>query len=132
MHAEPVIEAVRDVLGRTEGLRVGFVFGSFATGKAREHSDVDVAVRGSGALSPAAKLALVGDLAQATGRPVDLVDLCTAGGALLGQILQRGIRVLGSDAAHAELLSRHWIDDADFGPSAQMILRERRQSWTRP
>jgi predicted nucleotidyltransferase len=132
MQTDPVVQAVREVLGRTDGLSLGFVFGSFASGCAREHSDVDVAVRGAGPLAPAAKLALVGDLAQATGRPVDLVDLCTAGGALLGQILQHGVRVLGSEADHAELLSRHWIDEADFGPSIQMMLRERRHAWTTP
>ena len=132
MQSEAVIQAVRDVLVHTQGLSLGFVFGSFATGLAREHSDIDVAVCGPRPLTPAAKLALVGDLAEATGRAVDLVDLCTAGGALLGQILQGGIRVLGSDAAHAELLSRHWIDEADFGSSIQMMLRERRQAWTTP
>lgn len=130
MEYEPVIQAVRDVISRCEGLELAFVFGSFATGRARDTSDIDVAVRGRQPLTPAAKLALVGDLAEATGRAVDLVDLRKTGGPLLGQILQSGVRILGSDAAHAELLSRHLTDEADFGPVVQRMLSERRQLWT--
>ena len=61
-------------------------------------------------------MALIGDLADATGRPVDLVDLRTVGEPLLGQILSHGLRLLGSTEAHGCLLSRHLIDAADFLP----------------
>ena len=68
-------------------------------------------------------------LTIASGRPVDVIDLKTAGVLLLGQILSRGQRLLGSTADHAELMRRHLFDAADFQPYVDRMLRERRQRW---
>lgn len=75
------------------------------------------------------KMALIGDLSQAVGRPVDLIDLHVAGEPILGQILKHGVRLLGSDADYAELIKRHLFDEADFMPYRRRILAERRQAW---
>jgi predicted nucleotidyltransferase len=57
---------------KSAGAREVYVFGSVATGKAREGSDVDMAVSGLPPGSFFAILARLGDLFE---RPVDLVDL---------------------------------------------------------
>jgi hypothetical protein len=75
------------------------------------------------------KIALVEKLAEATGLPIDLIDLERAGEPLLGQILKHGIRLLGSDEAYAALLTRHVFDAADFLPYRDRILAERRLAW---
>ena len=75
------------------------------------------------------KIALIEKLAQATGLPIDLIDLKNVGVPLLGQILKHGIRLLGSDTDYAALLSRHLLDAADFLPYRNRILAERRQAW---
>lgn len=100
-----------------------------ARGRERADSDVDIAVQAAKALDAQRRIQLVGDIAAATGRAVDLVDLRTAGGPLLGQILTSGQRLLGSEEAFGALLSRHLIDDADFGPYAQRMVDERRRAW---
>lgn len=105
------------------------MFGSVATGQARPGSDLDFAVQADRSLSAAQKQLLVEDLALATGRPVDLVDLSTVGVALLGQILKHGQRIHGTGAAYAELLSRHLVDAEDFLPSVRRMLAERRKTW---
>jgi hypothetical protein len=69
------------------------------------------------------------DLADATGRTVDLVDLRTAGEPLLGQILTHGRRIRCSNADYAELLRRHLFDTADFMPYVQRLLAQRRKNW---
>ena len=81
-------------------------------------------------LDAAEKMQLIEALTLATGRPVDLIDLKTAGVPLLGQILATGRRILGSNADHAALLRRHLFDAADFQPYVERMLRERRQAWT--
>lgn len=106
------------------------LFGSLAAGHASAASDVDVAVQAVRPLDAAQKIALVGDIAAATGRAVDLIDLRRAGEPLLGQIVAHGRRVLGSDEAFARLVSRHLLDAADFLPLANRLLAERRQAWT--
>lgn len=123
------IEAVRQVLAATPGIELAFVFGSVAHGRQRPDSDIDVAVQARAPLTAAFKLALIGDLAQATGRAVDLIDLRTAGEPLLGQILGRGRRVIGDDQLHARLVARHLIDAADFMPCVDRLLQARRRAW---
>lgn len=123
-HAE-----LREILKTHSGLRQAIVFGSVAAGNAGPDSDLDIAVEADRALRPADKTRLIEALAAATGRPVDLIDLRNAGGPLLGQILSRGHRILGSDADYAALLRRHLFDEADFQPYIDRMLRERRQAW---
>jgi len=120
---------LRDVLERHPDIRQALVFGSVATGSARQDSDLDIAVEASRPLDAEDKLRLIEALAAAAGRPVDLIDLKTIGGPLLGQILKHGQRILGSHSDHAELLRRHMFDTEDFQPYVERMLRERRQAW---
>lgn len=106
------------------------LFGSVAKGTARPDSDLDVAVYANAPLTPQRKQQLVRDLAAASGRPVDLVELRDAGPVVLASALQ-GLRLVGrGSAANAALLSRAWTDAADFLPVRERILRQRRNAWT--
>ena len=110
-------------------IELAIVFGSVACGRERPHSDIDIAVAERRALSAEQKIALIEALAERTGRPIDLIDLRTVGAPLLGQILRHGRRLLGTDRAYGELISRHLIDQADFMPYHDRILAERRAAW---
>ena len=72
------------------------------------------------------------ELAEAVGRPVDLIGLHTAGEPVLCQILKHGIRVQGKADAHGRLLSRHLIDAPDFRPYAQRMVEEWRRASLAP
>ncbi|MDO8336222.1 MAG: nucleotidyltransferase domain-containing protein [Candidatus Saccharibacteria bacterium] len=111
-------------------INTAYIFGSVAKGTARPDSDLDIAIQGDKSLTTEQHIALVGDLALATGRAIDLIDLKTAGEPLLGEILQ-GKRLLGEDAEHAELIKRHLFDSADFLPYVKRMLAERRAQWTK-
>jgi len=127
--AETDIQRVLHVLARHPELVLAMLFGSVAAGCARPESDLDLAVSAGRILTAGERLALMGELAQATGRPVDLVDLETVGEPLLGQIVRKGIRLLGDDERHARLLMKHLIEEADFLPYRRRILEERRKAW---
>ena len=120
---------VRRVLESHPHIRQALVFGSVASGRARPDSDLDLAVEADHPLGAREKTRLIEALAAATGRPVDLIDLKTASGPLLGQILRHGRRILGSEDDHAELMRRHLFDVEDFQPYVDRMLRERRQAW---
>ena len=122
---DTILEALRS----HPQIRLAILFGSVAAGCANRDSDIDLAVAADQALDADEKMALIADLAVATGRPVDLVDLNTVGEPLLGQILKYGKRLLGSDERYARLLTRHLIDEADFMPYYRRVLAERRQAW---
>lgn len=122
-------ERLRKVLEQQPGIRQALLLGSLASGRAHAGSDLDLAVEAVRPLTASDKANLIAALAAATGRPVDLVDLKTAGEPLLGQILKNGVRILGSTDDQAALLYRHLLDHADFQPCVNRILRERRQAW---
>ena len=122
-------EILKKALQAHSGLRLALLFGSCALGKERPDSDVDVAVDMGGVMAAEQHVSLISDLALASGRAVDLIDLRTVGEPLLGQILQSGRRIGGEHAVHAQYITRHVMDVEDFVPYQERILRERRQAW---
>ncbi|SDU82593.1 type VII toxin-antitoxin system MntA family adenylyltransferase antitoxin [Pseudomonas sihuiensis] len=123
------IEALAAVLKRHPDIHLAYVFGSLATGSAGPDSDVDVAILASSPLDVEYRIHLIEEIAVATGRPVDLIDLATVGEPLLGQILRHGIRLIGDAARHAELTTRHMFNNEDFMPYVRRMLAERRRAW---
>jgi predicted nucleotidyltransferase len=122
-------ETLNKALQAHSGLRLALLFGSCALRTQRPDSDVDVAVDMGGVMAAEQHVSLISDLALATGRAVDLIDLRTVGEPLLGQILQSGRRIGGEHAVHAQYITRHVMDVEDFVPYQERILRERRQAW---
>jgi len=120
---------IKAVLTGFGGLTFAVLFGSVAAGQPRVDSDLDLAVAADRPLTVAEKIALTQALAESTGRPIDLIDLSTAPEPLLGQIVQHGRRLLGSDTLFGNLISRHLIEQEDFLPIRSRILTERRAAW---
>ena len=120
---------LREVLAGFPELILALVFGSVAKGLQRIDSDLDIAVVAKQALTVDEKIVIISALAEKTGRPVDLVDLKVVGEPLLGQIVQHGRRLLGSDGEYGRLISRHLFEQADFMPYRNRILAERRAEW---
>lgn len=123
------IETVAAALKQHPEITLAYVFGSVAKGRARPDSDVDVAVLADTPLGADQHIKLVCDIAAATGRPVDLVDLSRVGEPLLGQILKYGVRIRGNASQHADLMTRHVFNNEDFMPYVERMLAERRQRW---
>jgi len=118
------------ILSTMPGVELAYLFGSHAAGRARADSDVDVAVRMSGPLTAQIKIELIERIAQELGCPVDVVDLYDVPEPVTDEVM-KGVRLVGSDAAHAQLLFRHLLNVADFLPIRQSILEARRRAWTR-
>jgi uncharacterized protein len=119
-----------DVLAAEPDLLLAIVFGSLATGRAGFESDADVAVMAEGPLREKRRAALMRVIAEALGRPVDLLDLRVTGVPLLRSILLEGTTLLCRDqAARARLMSRMLADVEDFLPLRERLLRERRERW---
>ncbi len=110
-------------------IQLVILFGSLATGKVRQKSDIDIAIEKKQPLSAEEKIELISQLALITGRAVDLVDLSTVGEPILGQILKHGKRLIGTDTVFAEVVLKHLYAQADFVPYIKRTLTERRQQW---
>lgn len=122
-------QSILSVLRSYPRIRLAILFGSTAAGKERFESDVDLAVDLGTPLSAETRTALISELAEHTGRPIDLIDLRTVGEPLLGQIVVNGVRVVGDDTVYANLIKRHWFEEADFMPYRRRMLAERRNAW---
>ena len=92
-------------------------------------SDLDIAVQAARPLGSTQKLDFIGDFAEATDRLADSIERHTVGEPLLGQIVTRGRRLVGSAASHGSLLRRHLIDAGNFLPYEQRIVDQRRLAW---
>lgn len=113
-------------------IRLAVVFGSMASHTAGPDSDLDIAVDAGAPLSSERRMALIDELARATGRAVDLVDLQQVGEPLLSEIIAGGQRIVGDREAWAQLVSRHLVEQADFLPLRNRMLDERRKVWLEP
>ena len=129
MATESIDIQIRKVLERHNAIRLAILFGSLAKGAAHSESDLDLAVGADHPLDTDETMELIADLAEAFGRPVDLIDLSTVGEPLLGQIIAGGRRIVGSNSLYAELLLKHLYNQEDFVPYQRRILKERREAW---
>ncbi|MBK1735815.1 hypothetical protein CKO15_11105 [Halorhodospira abdelmalekii] len=126
----PELHPVSQRLAEDEDILVGIAFGSMVNGTATPDSDLDVGVLCAGPLSADKRRALIHDLGQRTGRPVDLIDLRSAGVPVLREVLRHGVTLLCRDRrAHDGLITRLLVDTEDFLPYRQRILKERRDAW---
>ena len=123
------IKQLTAALAHHPDIELAIVFGSVARGEARHDSDVDVAVRKAAPLDVDEKIQLIAELATATGRPVDLIDLRTVGEPLLGQILKHGRMIRGEATDRAALMQQHVYAMEDFMPYVDRTLEERRRAW---
>jgi predicted nucleotidyltransferase len=112
-------------------IKLALVFGSVARGTARRDSDLDIAVQTSRhrPLTAERRIALIENLALASGRPVDLIDLDQTGVPLLGEILRNGQLVAGSRSDLAELALRNIYLNEDFLPLVRDALAARNRRW---
>ena len=111
-------------------IELAILFGSMATGKASSESDLDIGVAGPAAIDWRTKMRLVEAISLVALRPVDLVDLRTASGTLLHQILTTGEIILcRNHTLYADLIKKMLFDQADFQPMVRRIFQERRKKW---
>jgi predicted nucleotidyltransferase len=125
-----ILSAISEVLQIHSEVELAILFGSVALGGENRESDIDVAIDVGRPLTATEKMEFVAQIAEKTGRAVDVIDLHVAGEPILGQILTHGTRILGSKTKYGDLIRKHLFDTADFMPYRSRILRERRRAWT--
>jgi predicted nucleotidyltransferase len=109
------------------------IFGSTVVGRQQPDSDIDVAVYPVRALDHRKRQQLIDAIALATGRPVDLIDLSTAGGALLRSILRTGKVLVCKNQAIPGILAERLLDwQEDFEPQLNRMLETRIRRFAPP
>ena len=122
-----------DFLSDDPDLLLAIVFGSIANGCQRPDSDIDVAVYPRTKLQGCKRQLLVDEIAIATGRAVDLIDLSHVDGSLLRQILRTGKVIFSKEPGLLGTLSERLLDwQEDFEPQLNALLETRLQHFTSP
>ncbi len=115
-----------------DDVRLAYVFGSTAQDQARPDSDLDVAVLFHGDPAPTDLDRLAFELAQAAGRPVDLIVLGRASPLLSHEVVSRGrLVVCRSDEERADFEARtmvRYLDTAHLRRIQHAYLRERAEA----
>jgi len=126
------VQRLGERLAAEPDLVLAIAFGSAVRGVAHPDSDFDLGVVCDEPLGPRRKGQLIRLVADVTGRPVDLVDLRTAGAPVLRSALRGGRKLVCRDrGAYERLVSRLVADTEDFLPYRQRMLSERRSAWIR-
>lgn len=129
---ESLLRELGGVLETETDIQLAIVFGSAAAGRLTRDSDIDIAVLADAPLDSRRRQRLIEELARASGRPIDLIDLRTAGFAITRSALLGGRHILCRNRrVHGALLARTLTDSADFLPYRERILRHRRNAWIR-
>jgi len=113
---QALLDTVALYFAKRDDIRLVLVFGSVASGRFTDSSDVDIAIAGDGALSYDQKANLRVELSELLGRSIDLVDLITAEGLILHEALVHGVRVKLDRNLYVRLHTRMLVDREDFWP----------------
>jgi len=120
-----------DFLADDPDLLLAMVFGSIAAGSQRPDSDIDVAVYARDRLPPRKRQQVADEIAVATGRTVDLIDLRNVDGALLRRILHSGKVVFSKQPGILGNLAVQLLDwQENFEPQLNELLATRLQRFT--
>ena len=123
-------DACNNELKDHPGVQFCSVFGSFASGKSQENSDIDVAIAGNRKLSCSEKMSIISRLSGRLNRPIDIVDLQSVSGTILHQAVTKGRHVFIKDTRlYAGIIKRMLYNQADMMPNYNMILRKRREEF---
>jgi predicted nucleotidyltransferase len=119
------------LLSEHGSLEMVLLIGSYGTERMRPDSDVDLAVSIGRPMSPEERIHLTQKLAEATHRPIDLIDLETAHGLILKQALRMGKPLtLSRPATFERLLKRMIYEQEDLNPQIQHAKKSRVESFT--
>ncbi len=106
--------------------------GSYASGKAKQDSDIDVAICGNREFSPDELVDMSTQLAMLLGIEDDIIDLSKSHGAVLEEALVKGEKILQRSPADFEhLLKKMWYDKEDDGRFRQRTHQLRLARWTK-
>ena len=123
------VQRLAAALEKRGDVRLAYLFGSLARGTARPDSDVDVALSLGRPMTTAEKIDLIGSIGALLGRPVDLIDMETASGAILGTVFQEGIRFIDDVRVRERAIANRANWQTDVAPYVERLRAERRAAW---
>lgn len=119
-------------LQKWPSISLAWIFGSTASGRRRADSDIDLAVCADRKLTADELIQITSELSMDIGAEIDIVDLRCAHGAILDEILLRGILLFVKDPEHySQLLKRFWYEKEDDNRFREKTMKARMARWSK-
>lgn len=125
MSISPELKPILDILTSDKNLKLIAIYGSFASGKERADSDVDIAVAGDHPLERESLQPLTEKITSLTDRYVDLVDLRRIAPPLTQEIFHDAVWIKKDPQTYYQVLKKSLFDAEDFLPVRNQILEKR-------
>lgn len=123
-----IIEKLKTIFSEFSDIKVAILYGSFARGREKQNSDIDIALAGEKKIKIPRLLEIQAKLSKNLNREIDLIDLNIATGTVFKEAMTKGKFILNnSPLLYSEILNRMLFEQADFEPIRNRILEERRK-----
>jgi predicted nucleotidyltransferase len=123
-----LITKLKEALEGKAEIRLALLFGSYATGKADPNSDIDLAIAYDSKLTMEERIELGQGLSRLLNKEIDLIDLRTASGILLQQIVSNRKTLINRDAKlYGDIIARQITEELDFIPLYEQLLKSKRE-----
>lgn len=107
---EGLIEAIKGVVARFSGIRLAYLFGSYAEGRAMPASDLDVAIVADSPRTLAKFHVAIAEELGISWERISILDLSRAPPILMVKVLKQGVRITGDEAEARRLLEAIPLD----------------------
>ncbi|NLW33363.1 MAG: nucleotidyltransferase domain-containing protein [Fibrobacter sp.] len=115
-----------DVLTQIPQVQIAILFGSASQDRMRPESDIDIAIAEEKLMSIERRIELNGILSPCIHKDVDLVDLRSAHGLLLSEILTKGTPLIIRDRnLYFNLIKENVYFNQDYLPLIKRCLEKR-------
>lgn len=123
-------EKLIKVFRNYDAIKLVILYGSIAENRETSDSDLDLGIAGDKLIPSDLKIEIIEELAAEIERPIDLIDLQSAHGTILKQILTKGSVIYNTDPPlYANIMKRMLFEDADFMPYYYRTIKEQRERW---
>ncbi len=123
--SEEILAKLTEYFSQKEDIDTVLLFGSFAKGTYKEHSDIDIAIHSSESLEYDTLSRIQTELSLLCKREIDLTDLSKAEGIFLYQIMTTGIKIKIKATIFVKYLTKALCFKEDFLPVIEFSRREK-------
>lgn len=132
LRMDEIQQIIKELLETDENVKLCILYGSTASGRLRNDSDLDIAIAGDTLFRREYLLDLQLALSRRLGYDVDVAEMKNLKGLILSEILRKGEVLIKKDTGfYAEFIKKGIYFNEDVLHDIRMILKKRAESFVR-
>ncbi len=122
-----MVEKFKGFFADRTDVKFAVMYGSAAKDHLTEYSDVDIAIASDKEFEIEQLEEISEALEEVCGRAIDLVDMGSAGSALIQEILSEGIVLRNDPDIYAKVTKLIWYDESAIGNGSRSHTKQKRR-----